>query len=437
MADEQARFAAWLAESRGGLAPPTPEVAAILEKMRLSGDVDVATIVTRRSSLPKEDAREIWTAIFSEVSSVLEKGEDTEALSAPKLQRYVAWSVQTSALDLVTPDASKGKTKKTGAPASAESDDDKCAEVDTDDERADEKVTKVSAQCKADMAEQGASRPDQLSRVYLSVMMGRKCGSGEHSGLSYGSHWSMAKGLKQVAKNPTGLGQKTMPQLLEAAKKTGDVMPLDKFVNKVAEAFMADPSETFWVQAGSRLLKRWNRAKTVCSNTMATVCYFDQYWEENPGRGVPEIMDHDLLREADRLACHFEDGDRPSALSRLKYAPVPPPSTAGSLASGSTWSSSLSGLTSISQRQESNISEELLSSLVGRMTEQNAQLASIAAKVAQLDADRSTPDAEGAGSMVCYYCRQKGHTAVDCPKLKAKEERQKAEAAKAAAAPGK
>ena len=435
MADEQARFAAWLAESRGGLAPPTPEVATILEKMRQGGDVDVATTVTRRSSLPKEDAREVWAAIFSEVSSALEKGEGTEALSAPKLQRYVAWAVQTSTVDFVTADASssKGKAKKASAP---EPEEEECGEIDSDDERSEEKVTKVSAQCKADMIEQGASRPDQLSRVYLSVMMGRKCGTGEHSGLSYGSHWSMAKGLKQVAKNPTGLGQKTMPQLLEAAKKTGDVMPLDKFVNKVAEAFMADPSETFWVQAGSRLLKRWNRAKTVCSNTMATVCYFDQFWEENPGRGVPEIMDHDLLRESDRLAAHFDDGDRSTGISRLKFGPPAPPSTIGSLASGSTWSSSLSGLTSVSQRQESSITEELISSLVGKMTEQNVQLASIAAKVAQLDAERAVPEGELGGSVTCYYCRQKGHTAVDCPKLKAKEERQKSDAAAKAAAAG-
>ena len=75
MSDEQARFAAWCAEGRGGLAPPSEDARAVLEELRGKGDVDVATIVTKRSSLPKDDAREIWLAVFSEVSAALERAE--------------------------------------------------------------------------------------------------------------------------------------------------------------------------------------------------------------------------------------------------------------------------------------------------------------------------------------------------------------------------
>ena len=425
MSDEQARFAAWCAEGRGGLAPPSEDARAVLEELRAKGDVDVSTIVTRRSSLPKDDAREIWLAVFAEVSAAFERAEGGEALSGPRMQRYVAWALQPSDWEVKAhasaPETSKTKAKKA---AKAEREEDECATADSDEDKAEEEmVTKVSSVCRADMKEQGASRPEQLSRVYLSVMMGRKCGAGEHSGLSYGSHWSMAKGLKQVAKNPTGLGQKTMPQLLEAAKKTGDVMPLDKFVNKVAESFMSDPADTFWVQAGSRLLKRWNRAKTVCSSTLATAWYFDQYWEEYPGRGIPEIIDHDLLREADRLAAHM--GEAP----RSKFTvPSGTGSSVSSLGSASAWSVPFSGLSSASeahQRQES-VTDDLLSSLLTKMTEQSAQLSTLSAKMATLDAGRARDE----GEPLCYYCRQKGHLAEDCPKLKAKEERLKTEAEK-------
>ena len=69
MSDEQARFAAWCAEGRGGLAPPSEDARTILEALRVKGDVDVSTIVTRRSTLPKEDAlnrhNQSWESAFS------------------------------------------------------------------------------------------------------------------------------------------------------------------------------------------------------------------------------------------------------------------------------------------------------------------------------------------------------------------------------------
>ena len=41
--------------------------------------------------------------------------------------------------------------------------------------------------------------------------------------MTYGSHWSLAKGLTHVAKNPSSLGSKNLPQLLERAKESGDL----------------------------------------------------------------------------------------------------------------------------------------------------------------------------------------------------------------------
>ena len=63
--------------------------------------------------------------------------------------------------------------------------------------------------------------------------------------VTYGSHWSLAKGLKHVAKNPSSLGSNNLPQLLERAKETGDLTALDQFVQKTSDSFMTDTTDPF------------------------------------------------------------------------------------------------------------------------------------------------------------------------------------------------
>ena len=93
MADEAARFAAWLAESRGGLAAPSKAYADALEALRADGDIDLATIVTPSSAIPREDSRELWTAIFTEACAKVESATSAKT-SAPKLQRILAWALE-------------------------------------------------------------------------------------------------------------------------------------------------------------------------------------------------------------------------------------------------------------------------------------------------------------------------------------------------------
>ena len=113
----------------------------------------------------------------------------------------------------------------------------------------------------------------------------------------------MAKALKHVAKNPNTVGSKNLPQLMEAAKQTGDLTALDKFVQKTSDDFMVDATDSFWVAGGSRLLRRWTRAKTVCCSTKAAAWYFFLFFEEHPGRGIPDIgSDQDIIRDAETAA---------------------------------------------------------------------------------------------------------------------------------------
>ena len=114
---------------------------------------------------------------------------------------------------------------------------------DSDDEV--EEIAPVSSRQRKDMDDQGALNPSDLPCMYLSVHVGRRAGRSEHGGMTYGSHWSLAKGLKHVAENPSSLGSKNLPQLLERAKDTGDLTELDKFVQKTSDSFMTDTTDPF------------------------------------------------------------------------------------------------------------------------------------------------------------------------------------------------
>ena len=83
---------------------------------------------------------------------------------------------------------------------------------------------------------------------------------------------------------------------------------------------MVDATDSFWVAGGSRLLRRWTRAKTVCCSTKAAAWYFFLFFEEHPGRGIPDIgSDHDIIHDAETAAARSTPGG------------TQPPSYSGSL----------------------------------------------------------------------------------------------------------
>lgn len=155
----------------------------------------------------------------------------------------------------------------------------------------------ISAQQAADMLAQGVKIPEQLMQIYISVQLGRIANEDEYEGLSYQMHWTSAKGMKQIAKNPSGLGQKTLAQHLEAARVDGNLAPVDKFIQRTADKFMLSDRAVFMI-AGSRLLSRWSRAKMFCpADGRVAANYLALFWDDLPGRGIPDIVDFDLVRD--------------------------------------------------------------------------------------------------------------------------------------------
>ena len=162
-------------------------------------------------------------------------------------------------------------------------------------------------------------------------------------------HWTSAKGMKQIAKNPSGLGQKTLAQHLEAARVDGNLAPVDKFIQRTADKFMLSDRAVFMI-AGSRLLSRWSRAKSFYpADGRVAANYLALFWDDLPGRGIPEIVDFDLVRDAERAVA--AQGPAPSGVGLEALTLPKARSTAGSDA-GSTVSWGASSAASVASTKK-------------------------------------------------------------------------------------
>ena len=113
MVDEAARFAEWTKEGRGGMPPPEEPLAKELLELFKSGDIVVSSIVTSATVIPKDDLRELWSAVWTDVDVIRQAAGD-KAMPSSRRQRYVLWSLLPTVLFDVTRDnpASRSADKK-------------------------------------------------------------------------------------------------------------------------------------------------------------------------------------------------------------------------------------------------------------------------------------------------------------------------------------
>ena len=425
MALEDEQIDAWMIECRGGFSVnlSAPEKVAFGELLR-GEDVTADMFVTSKSSMTEESARDIWSVILNEVEKSVIK-QVGRAPSPIRLAKLMAWCVAPTAVmtDGASPLEALSQAAETLAAAEASAVGragtamgTKTSGIEAAVQFAD--TIPAGPEEKQDMEAQGASRSSQLVQMYISAQLGRVAGLDEYQGLAYQSHWSSAKGLKQVAKNPTGLGFRTLAQHLELAKSDGNLTAVDKFVQRTAEKFFLVGS-TMWTRAGSRILARWTRAKTFRpEDGRIAATYFSMYWEEYPGRGIPDVLDSDLIRDAER-AVGALDAIPERIGGRVWGPPRGPPSDAGS-ASGSSW-----GGSSVSQASTSKL-EELMSTFSEKISAQVQSLTSevgslkkghgdLMSRMGQIRDKPDGPGAAGKGGRKCYFCKEAGHQQAECP----------------------
>ena len=429
MAVEVNTMRAWLKERRGGLEPPTEEEANAFLSIAQEGEITADMFVTSNES--SEDMRELWTAVVVEAKEKMREA-GTGTLSAIKAQKLITWSLRPSRLWAPDPhmgalaDAAEAMRKAAltaAALAAQEAHVPPQVHVVKEPEPVVAIEAAVSREQSEDMESQGASRPEQLTQLYVSCQLGRKAGPSECEGMGYMSHWSMAKGMKQISKNPTGLGYKNLPQLLEAAKVDGNLLQLDKFMQRTAEVFMMDPRDVFWMRGGSRLITRWSRAKTVRPlDGRVAAWYFSLFWEEMPGRGMPDLkVDYDLIRDAERAVMALPAS--PTGQGSLQLGDQPPgwgrgpPSDAGSLSSHSSGLSEAK-TEKMMESMSRNLMEVFESKFMNMKSEMDRRHSDVLSKLGR----GSGPKGEGQeGTAVqkgkCFACGKRGHQLADCTEL--------------------
>ena len=412
---------AWLEERRGGLEPPNAAECECFGAIAKEGEITQDMFVTHQSSsLPGaiEGMREVWTAVVAEVKDKLREA-GAQPPSAIRAQKIIAWCVipsriwQELPLSLLADAADVLKSGRVAAvPEEAST---KRSVIPAPEGL----PPALSPEQKEDMESQGASRPEQLQQLYVSCQLGRKAGSAECEGMGYMSHWSMAKGMKQISKNPTGLGYKNLPQLLEAAKLDGNLLQLDKFMQRTAEIFMLDASDIFWTRGGSRLITRWSRAKSICpSDGRVAAWYFSLFWEDQPGRGMPDLkVDYDLIRDAERAVKGLEQVNRPGiACEQAPWSGLRrPASDAGSVSSlGSAMSEAntekmLEGFS----RTMMGAFETKFGELKSEMDKRHSDVLSRFGRGGVKAEEDTKPATRGR----CFACNRRGHTVTECTEL--------------------
>ena len=422
---------AWIGECRGGYSVvfSSVETEAWLEVLK-GGDVTVDMFVTESGTVVKEDAREIWAIVLEEWEKAIAT-RNGPSIKPIRLAKILAWCIAPTLVTGEGPAASEALAVSAAAIAAAKLTAMPVVAKPVVAPKASMKdEATMSAQQMLDMEVQGVTHAPQLLQIYISVQLGRIANQDEYEGLSYQMHWTSAKGLKQIAKNPSGLGQKTLAQHLETAKYDGNLAPIDKFIQRTADKFLLSGQPVFLI-AGTRLLSRWSRAKSFQpTDGRVAANYLAMYWDDLPGRGIPEVVDFDLVRDAEKAV--MAQGPAPNGVGLEALGSAKPRAGAAS-DSGSTVS--WGGSSSVSNAGTKKLEDLMMSmqqTLATQMDTLAAEVTSIkkghgdlASRIGQL---RDKPVGEPRAGVKCYFCEGKGHTQANCPEL-AKQKKIKALAA--------
>ena len=92
---------------------PPPEEALAKELLELfkNGDIVMSSVVTSATVIPKDDLRELWSAVWTDVDVIRQTAGD-QAMPSSRKQRYVLRALLPTTLSDVTRDGSAPDKKR-------------------------------------------------------------------------------------------------------------------------------------------------------------------------------------------------------------------------------------------------------------------------------------------------------------------------------------
>ena len=418
-------LAAWVVEERAELVLDgeyRPLLAKLIERGEIPHGMISRLGVTRP---PKEDRAAFWAEALDEMIKMA-----TESPSKLKRRCILTWLAEPTALFRdASGDVTEGREdmdEREGPPDSPAYREFSLPTMPKSLPRrsvgAEDDPLGETNEAKEDMKFQGASRSQQLFELSVGIELGWKATPVETVGGQYGSSTDMAAAIKRMSKL-TKASSKTFSDLLHDGAISGDVSHVERHIDRCSQKFMADPRDTFYVAAATRLSRAWLKARGLDKGDLRVGCrYLWLLLDDKAGRGLGEVVDVELMRVAEKMIAEV---DRAAG-----GAPIAHPRSSGppSVASGYTDLSGMaaSAASSAATKQMDDLSTAMLAqmkALVEAQQESNKAIARNESKVADLASKvgalrkggSGAGAAEGANKGECLVCKQPGHRAAQCP----------------------
>ena len=425
----------WLMERVGHAdAPLAQKWVAAIAQLFIDGEWDETDIV--KSQGGREGAKEVWEKILAEAAGKMDKPAPS-AIAYAKALRSVLTLSPLYSLDVpgdlfITPSRVTLDGEPPYVPISS-----KNLRGQREGRTADPEA--LSAEEMEDMSSQGATAPAQLFALSVGMQLAKKSSVSECTGGGYGSSPHMADGIKRAVKG----GMVTLQKLLDEAMISGDLLNLDRHITRTVQRWMADASDGFYMNAGSRLMMLWSKARALRPDDMrVAACMVHLMLDEYLGRGIPKLTDSEMAQQArDRYSGACAPARAPSHRGlgggRISLPPAvdksvdfgyemsDTSSSAGGSsiqsAASSALQSSMDSLTKLMAERfdQSATQVKAVSDRLTRVESKHGEMASVISKF-----HSATPGvARGTGAdggRTCFKCGSPDHVVQDCPKGKTK-----------------
>ena len=420
------KLAAWMAEERGDMGLSLDEEwATPLSTLHDNGKWTERHVVKTGMVVSTAHAT-MWRGIFDAAASLYAAG-GTGVFDDLDISAAVAWALTPSALFSVTP--------------SLPHVDEPPREEDAPPPRTDRSATAGRVpvapvakivpemsmpiqQALDDMSKQGASRVTQLIWLSLTIELGRSAVDKEMEGGEYAASLSICLGLVKANKVR---GFKPLSELLAIAKIDGDMTMADRHADRLQVRLMQASSDPFSLQSGARFTQFWSRSKTVHRDTRVVATYTLLMLDEYMSRGLPELYNHELMRQAERSMEITDAQVVPPMRANMQRSHATGESTTSSSV-GSSMSSAnterlellmttmATQLTSVSDGQIA-LSDKVDKS-EQRMQQKINDVSSRMGRSGGQNEDRTDRTNRGDRNVECIACGKKGHRMADCGQWK-------------------
>ena len=272
-------------------------------------------------------------------------------------------------------------------------------------------VVKPSTAMSEDMAFQGATAGWQLGWIELALALCRVPAREECKGYAYRAPWTAMDGGKMAIKYKQP-PQGNFDEILAECVKSGDLEPVDAHVTQLSQLLLDEKNDNLAQRTASHILSMWQLTKKSLKSPGMILYYMVKFRRAHVGRGLPMLIDRNLINEATAAQISGQIGEpmRALTLDGLKGGA----SSAKTSSSGSSTASGGSSLppsaSAVGSEAQASQHAEVLSAVkeLSKTCESvSSQMQNLLGRVRTLESNT--------GGKKCTICGSPDHLSYNCP----------------------